>query len=124
MQGLAVEMIADLELGGFTARVPDIPAYGEGDSEEAALADLQEALRTYVEAFGLEDTLARVNRPVALRDFDNGRHKAAPAVLPPVLCGKLGKNRRQDRRRYLVVRATTESTYLGTAPCTNFTRSA
>jgi predicted RNase H-like HicB family nuclease len=70
MQRFTVEMIPDPELGGFTARVPDIPAYGEGDSEEEALADLQEALRTYVEAFGLEDTLARVNRPVALRDFD------------------------------------------------------
>ena len=33
MSRLTVEMIPDLEQGSFTARVPDIPAYGEGDSE-------------------------------------------------------------------------------------------
>ncbi len=70
MQRFTVEMIPDPELGGFTARVPDIPAYGEGSTEEEALTDLREALRTYVEAFGLEDALAPVNRPVALRDFE------------------------------------------------------
>ncbi len=52
MQGFTVEMIADPELRGLTARVPDIPAYGEGAMEEEALADLREALQTYVEAFG------------------------------------------------------------------------
>ena len=70
MQRFTVEVIPDPELGGLTARVPDIPAYGEGDTEEEALADLREALLTYVEAFGLDDALARVNRPVALREFD------------------------------------------------------
>ena len=70
MQQFTVEMIPDPELGGFTARVPDIPAYGEGDTEEEALADLREAPLTYVEASGLDDALARVNRPVALRDFE------------------------------------------------------
>ena len=63
-------MIPDPELGGFTARVPDIPAYGEGDTEEEVLSDLREALQTYVEAFGLDDALARVNSPVALREFE------------------------------------------------------
>jgi predicted RNase H-like HicB family nuclease len=70
MQRFTVEMIPDPDLGGFTARVPDIPAYGEGNTEEEALADLREALRTYVEGFGLDDALARVNRPVALREFE------------------------------------------------------
>ena len=44
MSGLTVEIIPDAEQGGFTARVPDIPAYGEGDTEEQAVADLREAL--------------------------------------------------------------------------------
>lgn len=70
MHRFTVEMIPDADLGGFTARIPDIPAYGEGGTEDEALADLQEALRTYVEAFGLDDALARVNSPVALRVFE------------------------------------------------------
>ena len=52
MRRLMVELIPDLEQGGFTARVPDIPAYGEGDTEDAAIADLREALSAYIEAFG------------------------------------------------------------------------
>ena len=51
-QKLIVELIPDLEEGGFTARVPDIPAYGEGETEEEAIADLKEALQAYTEAFG------------------------------------------------------------------------
>ncbi|MBL9082567.1 MAG: hypothetical protein JNK76_12210 [Planctomycetales bacterium] len=66
---LVVEIIPDLEVGGFTARLPDIPAYGEGETEEAAIADLREALRGYIETFGLDDALARVTRP-ALRQLD------------------------------------------------------
>jgi len=63
---LTVELIPDHEQGGFTARVPDIPAYGEGETETAAIADLEQALRGYIEEFGLEDALARVSQP-ALR---------------------------------------------------------
>ena len=37
---LTVEIIPDPDLGGITARVPDIPAYGEGETKEEALADL------------------------------------------------------------------------------------
>jgi predicted RNase H-like HicB family nuclease len=70
MQRLTVEIIPDHEEGGFTARVPDIPAYGEGTTEEDAIADLREALRAYVEAFGIEDALARVNAPTSLRELD------------------------------------------------------
>jgi predicted RNase H-like HicB family nuclease len=70
MQGLTVEIIPDFEQGGFTARVPDIPAYGEGDTEDEAVADLKEALTAYVEAFGLEDALARVNAPACIRSID------------------------------------------------------
>jgi predicted RNase H-like HicB family nuclease len=70
MQRLTVEIIPDPEEGGFTARVPDIPAYGEGSTEEEAIADLREALRAYVQVFGVEDALARVNAPTSLRELD------------------------------------------------------
>jgi predicted RNase H-like HicB family nuclease len=70
MPGLTVEIIPDTGQGGFTARVPDIPAYGEGSTEDEAIADLKEALAAYVEAFGLEDALARVNPPASLRKLD------------------------------------------------------
>ncbi len=69
MNQLPVEIIPDLGEGGFTARVPDIPAYGEGATEEEALADLKEALRGYIETFGLADALARLSRPT-LRYLD------------------------------------------------------
>jgi predicted RNase H-like HicB family nuclease len=65
MQSFTVEIIPDEEQGGFTARVPDIPAYGEGDTADEAIADLKEALYAYVESFGLEDALARLNAPAA-----------------------------------------------------------
>jgi len=70
MSGLTVEIIPDQEQGGFTARVPDIPAYGEGDTEEQAIADLREALVVYIEAFGIDDARARVNSPSSLRRLD------------------------------------------------------
>ena len=61
-QQLAVELIPDPD-GGFTARVPDIPAYGEGDTEEEAIADLKQALAGYIETYGLDDALARMSAP-------------------------------------------------------------
>ena len=69
MENVVIELIADPEEGGFTARVPDIPAYGEGDTEEEAIADLKDALTGYVETFGLEDALARLTNPT-LRQAD------------------------------------------------------
>jgi predicted RNase H-like HicB family nuclease len=60
---LMIELIADPEQGGFTARMPDIPAYGEGETEEQAIADLQEALKGYIETFGLEDANSRLVAP-------------------------------------------------------------
>ena len=70
MQRLTVELIPDTEQGGFTARVPDIPSYGEGSTEDEAIADLREALLAYVEEFGVEDAMARLNQPSALRPMD------------------------------------------------------
>ena len=65
-----MELIPDPELGGFTARIPDIPAYGEGETEEAAIADLKEALRGYIDTFGIDNALDRLNTPSALRKLD------------------------------------------------------
>lgn len=66
---LTIELIPDPEQGGFTARLPDIPAYGEGETEQEAIDDLKEAVRGYIETFGLEDALARVSQP-ALRTIE------------------------------------------------------
>lgn len=62
MQRVSVELIPDPELGGYTARLPDIPAYGEGETEQAAIADLREALAGYIEAIGLETQPVRTRR--------------------------------------------------------------
>ncbi|MDA1051438.1 MAG: hypothetical protein O3C40_13280 [Planctomycetota bacterium] len=67
---VAVELIADPTVGGFTARLPDIPAYGEGETEDAAIDDLKEALRGYIEAFGLDDALLRLNSPITIRHIE------------------------------------------------------
>jgi predicted RNase H-like HicB family nuclease len=70
MQSVTIELIPDLEFGGFTARLPDVPAYGEGETEEAAITDLKEAIRGYIETFGLDDLLARLTQPVTVRQMD------------------------------------------------------
>ena len=66
---LTIEIIPDPQQGGFTARLPDIPAYGEGETEEEAIHDLKDAIRGYIETFGLEDALDRVSHP-ALRTIE------------------------------------------------------
>lgn len=63
MSPLMIEIIADEEQGGFTARVPDIPAYGEGETEDEAIADLRVALKGYIETFGLDDAMERIVTP-------------------------------------------------------------
>jgi len=68
MDKLVVEIIPDREHGGFTACIPDIPAYGEGNTEDAAIADLREAVRAYVDTFGIQAALSRLIRFVALSD--------------------------------------------------------
>lgn len=67
---ITVELIPDPDQGGFTARIPDVPAYGEGETEEEAIADLKEAIRGYIETFGLDDVLSRLSAPSALRQID------------------------------------------------------
>jgi predicted RNase H-like HicB family nuclease len=66
---LTIELIPDPEQGGFTARLPDIPAYGEGETEQEAIDDLKEAIRGYIDTFGLDDALTRVSQP-ALRTIE------------------------------------------------------
>jgi len=70
MNQIFVELIPDLDEGGFTARIPDIPAYGEGETEEEAIDDLKEAVRGYIETFGLDDALARMQSPFTVRTLD------------------------------------------------------
>lgn len=70
MNSLTVELIPDLEQGGYTAHIPDIPAYGEGATEEEAIADLKDAVQAYVESFGLDDALSRINAPVSVRELN------------------------------------------------------
>ena len=70
MQRFTVELIPDPVQGGFTARVPDIPAYGEGATEDEAIADLRQALLGYVEIYGMQDALSRLNAPASLRQMD------------------------------------------------------
>jgi predicted RNase H-like HicB family nuclease len=40
-----------------------------GETEEQAIDDLREALRGYIETFGLDDALSRVSRP-SIRELD------------------------------------------------------
>ena len=63
MSRLMIELIPDPDQGGFTARLPDIPAYGEGETEQEAIADLREALTGYIETFGLKDAMNRLVTP-------------------------------------------------------------
>lgn len=68
---ITIEIIPDPEQGGFTARIPDIPAYGEGETEEESIADLKEAIRGYIETFGLDDALSRLTTPsTRMLDWD------------------------------------------------------
>jgi predicted RNase H-like HicB family nuclease len=70
MPRITVELIPDPDLGGYTARVPDLPAYGEGATQEEAIDDLKEAIRGYIETFGLTDALARISTPLEVRQLD------------------------------------------------------
>lgn len=76
---VTIELIPDHEYGGFTARAPDLPAYGEGETEEAAIADLKVAIAGYVETYGLEDALARLTGPIQTLDLDRDLGELARA---------------------------------------------
>ena len=67
---LIVELIPDEEQGGFTATVPDIPAYGEGETEAEAVEDLKEALRLYIEVRGIDNAISLVRPRAVIRQLD------------------------------------------------------
>jgi hypothetical protein len=68
--------------------MPDnIPAYGEGDTGEEAIADLKEALRGYIETFGLEDARSRLVTP-QLRFLDCDLNELTGWVNFPTPRGK------------------------------------
>jgi predicted RNase H-like HicB family nuclease len=71
---LTVELIPDEEQVGFTACIPDIPAYGEGYTEAAAIEDLKEALRIYleiyIEARGIDQAILLVRPPAVVRQLE------------------------------------------------------
>lgn len=49
---LPIEFQAGSQADGCMARVPGIPAYGEGQTEEEAIFALMAALNGYMDAFG------------------------------------------------------------------------
>lgn len=55
-----IELIRSRDAGWIRAHIPSIPAYGDGETAEEALADLRNSLAGYVEAFGIPDILARI----------------------------------------------------------------
>lgn len=65
-----IELIPDPEYGGFTARIPDIPALGEGVTEEEAIADLKVGVQCYIDEYGLDETLSRIVAPSNIREMD------------------------------------------------------
>ena len=67
---LTVELIPDDEQGGFTACVPDIPAYGEGDTEAEAIEDLKDALRLYIEVRGIDQAIGLLRGRTVVRELD------------------------------------------------------
>ena len=67
---LAIELIHHPHNGGYFARVPDVPAFGEGFTAKAAIEDLKEALRRYAECYGLEDLQSRIQTGPDIRFVD------------------------------------------------------
>lgn len=61
-----VKFIPDPEEGGFTAHIPNVPAYGEGDTKAEALSDLRVALRGYIDVFGEAEAVAQLRTANAL----------------------------------------------------------
>ena len=71
LPNVTVEFIPDEE-SGFTAHIPDIPAYGEGETKEEALADLKIGIQAFIEENGMEATLVRLNSPSELQEVNFG----------------------------------------------------
>lgn len=69
---VTIQLIPDPEQGGFTAFIPDLPAIGEGSTEEAAIEDLKKAIQVYIDEFGLEEALSRIVSLVGIRKVNFG----------------------------------------------------
>ncbi len=69
---VSIELIYDSEQRRWTAHIADIPAYGEGKTEEEAIADLKVGIQAFVEENGMKATLARINSPLQLRQVNFG----------------------------------------------------
>ena len=69
---VTIELIPDTEQGGFTAHIPNIPAYGEGQTEEEAIRDLKVGLQAFIEENGMTEALLRINAPSQLRKVNFG----------------------------------------------------
>ena len=64
--------------------MPDIPAYGEGETEDDAVDDLKEAIRGYIETFGLEDALSRQHPVFSVKaDRSPPRKQGTEAIYAP-----------------------------------------
>ena len=67
---IPVHIIADQELGGLTAYVPDIPGSGEGETEAEAIEALKEALRLFIEVEGIQEAISRIRPRATVRELD------------------------------------------------------
>lgn len=71
LPNVTIEFVPD-EVSGLTAHIPDIPAYGEGETKEEAIADLKVGVQAFIEENGMEATLARLNSPTELQEVNFG----------------------------------------------------
>jgi predicted RNase H-like HicB family nuclease len=69
MKYLTAELVPYPKFCGYTACVQHIPAYGEGETQEAAIGDLKEAIAVYLEDFGLEYAISRLSPRNSLRQL-------------------------------------------------------
>jgi predicted RNase H-like HicB family nuclease len=69
---ITIEFIPDTEASGWTAHVPDVPAYGEGGTQEEALEDLKIGLQAFIEENGMDATIARLQQAPARRTVNFG----------------------------------------------------
>ena len=72
LPNVTIEFIPDPDEGGFTAHIPDIPAYGEGATKQEAVEDLKVGVQAFVEENGMEATLARLNFPTEIQEVNFG----------------------------------------------------
>lgn len=72
LPNVTIEFIPDHIAGGFTAHIPDIPAYGEGSTKEEAIDDLKIGIQAFIEENGMEATLNRLNSPTEIQEVNLG----------------------------------------------------